>query len=1003
MKRRLFLVAILLMFFVTALGVTKTAFASTSSTPSVGDKISGFTVKRLKYDADTNSMNILMEHDKTGARLLVINNNDTNRGFSIKFDTPADNDKGINHIIEHSVLGGSKKYPSNNVIFDVSNTTYTSFLNAFTYQNMTMYPICSKSEEQLMKSVDIYLDSVFNPLLLTDRRIFEREGWRYELKSADSNITLNGIVYNEMQGNMGSIEQAASANASKAIFPYSNQGYISGGDPEDIPKLTYKEFVATYKKNYHPSNSLMILYGDVDYKTFCQRIDYDYLSNYSKKKYTIDRGTQKPFKELVEKTYDFPVAKGSDTKNKAVIELVFATEDLKSLGGQNYVELATAISLLNLDNSSIKKAMMASGIADSYSIYLDSTTFQPVIHFTATNADPTRKRDFYQLVMKELKQIVKNGLDTELVKSSLRSLEFKKAIGNTDSSAVNMMSTVSLYDNLFNDVFFDYNGYYKNMVVNLDKKVIEEEIEKRIIKNTFAALTVTIPKAGLLEEKQKKTEKMLAEKKASMKKNEVLALVNKTADFNTWNNQKTSDEVLKSLRAVSIKDLKVEVKDRATETTTVDKASLITTTADVASIGAARYYFDLSHLTGEELLYLKFYSDMVANGMATENRTESQVLNESAQKAYSLSEAISVNIKDKKDENAYPVYILSYYAFEEDYKAAFDLAYDTLLKSNLKDIRNYGSRAIANIKTQYQYQFAEPLSLALYRSLAYTSKTYRYYNYLYGLDYYKFVLSLEETLAKDPEAVAKKLEEIRAKAFNKSNLTVLFAGSSNSVQAFKENLTDFTAKLPDQTYDKASVNLPVPAKREALTTNTTVQYLCANASLAANNIEQSGKMTVINTILNNLMLTPEIRLKGGAYGVSAITDNDNYVVYTYRDSNFVNSLTTIGGTDEFLKTIKPLMTEETLESYKLSAFAASSPVTNELVDAISTLSNLISGFTKQDVIDNMTQIKKTTIADISTYAEYMQKLNSNMNYVIVGTPSDIEANKELFDDVISLK
>ncbi len=1003
MKRRFLLAAMALLFSVTLLSIPKTATASTSEGPSVGDQFSGFTVEKLRYDSDTNSMNILMEHDKTGARLLVISNNDTNRGFSIKFDTPAENDKGINHIIEHSVLGGSKKYPSNNVIFDVSNTTYTSFVNAFTYQNMTMYPICSKSEEQMMKSADIYLDTVFNPLLLTDRRIFEREGWRYELNSEASALTRNGIVYNEMQGNMGSIEQAASANASKAIFPDSNQGNVSGGDPEDIPKLTFKEFVATYKKNYHPSNSLMVLYGDVDYKAFCKMIDKEYLSAYSKKNYVIDRDTQKPFKKLVEKTYDFPVAKGSDTKNKAVIELVFATEDLKTLGEQNYIELSTAVSLLNLENSPIKQAMMASGIASSYSIYLDSTTFQPVIHFTATNADPAKKKDFYQLVMKELKLIVKNGLDTELVKSSLRSLEFTKAIGNTDSSAVNMMSTVSLFDNLFNDVLFDYNGYYKSMVLKLDKKVLEQEIEKQIVKNTFAALTVTVPKAGLLEEKQKKTDQALAAKKASMSKKELTALVQKTAEFNSWNNQKTSDEVLKSLRAVSLKDLKVDVKNRSSDTTTVDKAALITTTADVSSIGAARYYFDLSHLSGEELLYLKFYSEMIGNGMATETRTESQVLNESAQKAYSLGGAVSFNLKDKKDESAYPIYVMSYYAFEEDYKAASDLASDILLKSDLKDIQNYGTRTIANIKAQYQYQFAEPLNLALFRSLAYTSQAYRYYNYLYGLDYYDFILSVEKQLAKDPEAITKKIGEIRAKAFNKNNLTVLFAGNNSAIQSFKDNLTGFTAQLPDKTYDKVRVNLPVPAKREALTTNTTVQYLCANASLAASNIPQSGKMTVINTILNNLMLTPEIRLKGGAYGVNAITDNDNYVVYTYRDSNYVKSLTTIGGTDEFLKAMKPYMTEDTLESYKLSAFAASSPVTNELVDAISTLSNQINGFTKQDVIDNLNQIKDTTLADIDTYAGYMQSLNNNMNYVVVGTPSDIEGNKELFDHVINLQ
>lgn len=269
MKKRIlsfFLAVCMLISFTVGSVNVMTATAATSTTTKVGDEIAGFYARKVGYDTSTKSTKILFEHEKSGAKLLVIKNNDLNRGFSIKFNTVADNDKGINHIIEHSVLGGSKKYPSSNILFDVSNTTYVSFVNAFTYQNMTMYPICSKSEDQLLKSTDVYLDAVFNPLLLSDQRIFEREGIRYELADAASDLTYNGIVYNEMQGNMGNIDQAAIMNASKAIYTESNQGNNSGGDPDAITTLTYKEVLATYNKNYHPSNSFMVLYGDLDYE-----------------------------------------------------------------------------------------------------------------------------------------------------------------------------------------------------------------------------------------------------------------------------------------------------------------------------------------------------------------------------------------------------------------------------------------------------------------------------------------------------------------------------------------------------------------------------------------------------------------------------------------------------------------------------------------------------------------------------------------------------------------
>lgn len=1002
-KRVLHLFLVVCLILTSVFGSSEMVTAATTKTPKLGDKIHGFKVKETAYDSSTKSDEILFEHIKTGAKLLVIKNSDLNRGFSIKFNTPTTNDKGINHIIEHSVLGGSKKYPSSNIIFDVMNTTYVSFANAFTLQNMTMFPISSANEAQLFKSADIYLDAVFNPLLLSDERIFEREGLRYELKDANSSITYNGIVYNEMQGNMGSIESAAMYNAKKAIFPNSNQGNISGGNPNDIRTLTYEELIKTYKKNYHPSNSFMVLYGDVDYEAFLKMVDENYLSSYSKKKVTINRDTQKPFKKLSEKSYTVPVAAGTDTNNKSVIDLVFATSDINKLGMDDYVALNVAVSLLNLEGSSFKQALMESKIGESYSISIDSTTYQPTIHFIANNADPSKKNDFYHLVMNELNKVVKEGLDSELVKSSLRSIEFQEALGNDQSSAVNKMMTVCMYDNLFSNPLVDTNDYYKKLVDKLNKKVLEKVIEKQLIKNKSAALTVTTPKAGLLEKKQEEIVKFLVDKKTSMSKKEIVALVKKTATFNKWNNQATSDVVLKSLRAVSLKDINVELKDREIEETTVDGANLYTSKADIDRLSSVALSFDLSHLTPEELHYLQFYSDMLNNGMATTNRTESQVLNETTYKTNTITTSTSAQMDDKNDTSAHPVFTVNYYSFDDEYADTFDLVTDKLLNSKVEDIALYGTRTIANIKANYQYQFAEPLNLAALRSMAYTSPLYRYYNYLSGLDYYNFIVQLEKQVSTNPTDVVKKITEVRAKAFNKNNLDILFAGDESAQSAFKSSVTDFTGKLPDVKYEKAEYSLPKPAKREALVNNSTVQYLCVNGSLSYNNVPQSGKANVITNILNNVMLTPEIRLKGGAYGVDASMADNNYFVYTYRDSNYMNSLNTIGGTDEFLKALTPYMTEETLDSYKLAAYAAASLSFNELSDALMSIIYQMQGVTTQDRINILTEIKETNIADIETYAGYMGKLNDNLNYVVVASPSEIEANKDMFDAIITLQ
>ena len=1002
MKKRIFvLFTAVCLIFTTLLGSSGIASAQAKfKVPRRGDEISGFTVKELAYDQSTKSNNILLEHNKTGARVLVIKNSDINRGFSIKFNTPPDS-RGTNHILEHSVLGGSEKYPTKNSIFDVINTTYVSFANALTYPNMTMYPICSQSEEQLLKSADVYLDAVFNPLLLTDERIFEREGWRYELADEASALNYNGIVYNEMQGSLGSITSAAISNANEAVFPNTDQGNNSGGIPSEILTLSYEDLLDTYNKYYHPSNCFMVLYGDLDYEKFLDMIDKDYLSSYTKKKIDIERKPQAEFDGLVEKTFEFPAAEGTDTAYKSVIDLVFAADDIKDMGMEGYMRLNLAMSLINQESSNIKKAMMKSQIAESYIMQLDLSTFQPTVHFIALNADSSRSKDFYNLVMTELNDIVKNGMNTDLVKALLRSMEFEEEIGG--GNAVNGLILSSLFDNLLDNPMENYLRYIKIIADKLDENVLESAIKNQLLDNKSVALTVTEPKPGLLESNQIALAKKLSEKKSSMSKKEIEAQAKKSAEFNVWNNEATSDEVLKSLRAVELKDISIDIKNRVIDETTIDDVKLLSTIADVNEISKIQMNIDISHLTMDELLYLKFYLDMVSNGMDTKDRTEMEVVNDITNNLYSLSYSIEAIPDNKKDTSAHPILNVTYYSLENEYKDTFDLIYDVLLQSDIKNISTYGKRTIANIKANYEMQFAEPIGLAQYRSLAYTSARYRIINYLNGLDYYNFIVSLEDKITSDSSDIFDKLNGIRSKVFNKEDMQFLYAGDSNALDKFKSAMPKFTEKLTDTSYLDKKYTYPRPAKREAIMINSPVQYLCVNASLSKSDVPMSYKNLVVSTVLNNLLLTPEIRLRGGAYGVSATFADNNYLVYTYRDSNFVNSLNVIGSTDEFLKSIIPYLTAETIESYIMSLFGSVNQSSGEINDAMQVLIEKYYGYTAEDRKDMLEEIKNTTIEDFEAYVDYMARINENSNYIVVASPSEIENNKELFDDVITLE
>ncbi|NLO10377.1 MAG: hypothetical protein GX129_11015, partial [Clostridiales bacterium] len=701
-----------------------------------------------------------------------------------------------------------------------------------------------------------------------------------------------------------------------------------------------------------------------------------------------------------EKTYTFPVAEGTDTKNKSVIDLVFAVDDIKEMGMEGYMSLNLAVALMNLESSDLKKAMIESQIAESYLMQLDLTTFQPTVHFIAMNANPNKAKDFYDLVMAKMNDAVKKGLDTNLVKSSLRSMEFEEAIGS--GSAVNELLLSSLFDNILDNPMEDYLSYIKIIADKLDEKVLESTIKEQLLNNKTVALTVTEPEAGLLEKNQMALYQKLSEKKSSMSKADIEALVKKSADFNAWNNESTSEEVLKSLRAVELKDISIEMKNREINEDTIDGVKLMSTIADVDEISNIQLNFDLSCLTMEELSYLKFYIDMINYGMDTKNRTEMQVMNDTTYLLYGMSSAIEAVSDNEEDTDAHPILKVNYYSFKDEYRKTFDLVYDILLQSDIDKISTYGKRTIANIKANYELQFSEPIGLAQYRGLAYTSAKYQIINYLNGLDYYNFIESLGNKITSNPADVIFNLKVIRAKVFNKPNMQVLYAGDSEALDKFKATMPDFADKLSGLSFSDKEYILPRPAKREALIINSPVQYLVVNASLTENEVPMSHKGIVISTVLNNLLLTPEIRLRGGAYGVGATFMDNNYLVYTYRDSNFMNSLNVIAASGEFLNTIIPYMTDEMVESYVMSLFGSVNQSSGEINDAMEVLIDNYNGTSIQDRIDMLEEIKSTRVLDFGEYANYMTKLNENLNYIVIASPSEIEKNKDLFDDVISL-
>ncbi|MBE5961404.1 MAG: hypothetical protein E7256_08460 [Lachnospiraceae bacterium] len=975
---------------------------STKEAYMVGDVINGFKVTNQSYSSTYQSNVYTFEHEKTGAKLLWFENDDINRGFTISFRTPAENDKGISHIIEHSTIAGSEKYPDRNLFFSVSNNTYTSFINAMTSQNMTMYPVTSCSEEQLYKLTDIYLDCVFNPTLLTEEKIFEREAWRYELSDASSEIVQNGTVYNEMKGSLSDITTMAYYNAMKTIFEGTAEGTVSGGVPGEILNLSYEELIATYKKNYHPSNSLVILYGDIDCDKFLKLIDEDYFSNYVKKEVVTDRTETKETDELVKKSYTFPAANGSDTVNKSIIEYCMTLPDLLSIEKGEFAALSIAASLLNLENGSFMQALKASGIAESYSISFGTNTYQPVFMVIANNADETKADEFCTLAKTELQKTVKNGLDKNLVTSLIKSLRFSDVLSNEGSAGLSAMLQAAVMDCEYEDATANVTDYYYSIEQKLNDKYLEQCISKYLLQNKRQSLITTTPVAGLLEKNNAAQAKKLADYKASLSAKEIQKMVEHTKEFNEWNSQETSEELIDSMKAVSVDELPVEIDEYDTTDQDVYGARVVTSKAEIANISETGIYFDLSHLDKEELLYLQLYNNMLSLGMPAGDWTENQVIANMMNLTYGMQMALTVK-QDYRTNEIAPSYYISFYAMRDEYKEAADFLTDVLLKTKLENAETYIKRAIDAINAAYVSVLADPLTVAMYSAAGYSNLAMRYQDYWGGLSFYEFIQDIEEQMQKDPQKVIEKLEEVRQKTFIRNGMSIAIAGDEWSLNAFNKVKADFVKQFPFMTVKDAEYELPTCARHQAYTTSSDVQYVVWSSDFTKSGVEFDGGMVNMCTMLNDGYLIPEIRFNGGAYGAGASLDESIFLVYTYRDANAANSIEVIDSMDKYIKSIASKLTDKDLESYILSTYAGYSVPSGELTGAFTSAIRTISHYDINELKEMLEQIKTAKASDYGTYVEMLTKLIEESNYVVVASPEYIEQHKDLFDDIIKLQ
>lgn len=970
------------------------------SLPEVGQVISGFMTKEIGYMDIINAETVLFEHEKTGAKLFYIQSKDIDRSFEIAFRTPAVDNTGVNHILEHITVSGSEKYPLKNVLFTIANQTYSTFINAYTTQTATIFPVSSMSEAQLLKLAEVYLDCVYYPLVYTDKNIFLREAWRYEIADADSPIEINGTVYNEMKGTLGSISSAAYYNVLDALYPNSIQANISGGDPEKIKDLTYEQLIKTHQNYYHPSNSLMILYGDLDYTSFLVMINDKYLEAFDKKDMNIDYGKVEPFKDKTEKTYKFPLNADAYAYSSSQIDYAFALTDVTE---EDLIGLTILVSILNQETSPLKQAFAYNKIGGRMSVSLDDSHIQPVLRFTAENADENNNYDFMALVDSCIGDLAANGYNRELIKATIYSvlLSFSN-LTEMSNLGINLSVSTAMEWAKTGDV-----NYFSNLIQNIinitekiDSNYFEDLTAKYIKNNNHAALVTTIPEPGLTEHLSEQHRIYLENLKALLGEQGIEKLINNTKSYNEWNGLETDQAVIEQIQAVKVADLPVEVKSyNINETTLDDGVRMLSAAADVFESGFTTLLFDVSSVPAEKLHFLSLFVSLLGN-LDTESFTKEELNTLNIRFLNGASIYLSTIYKENRNDFT-PVIAVSWSALMGEYAVQVKIIREILQKTKFTDtdtILSFVKQQISILKNMFANN---PLYILANRSAAGFDACGRYQNYLSGIEYYNFLMQLEQMLAINPASVLDELESIHQLILNRTNMITLFAGNENSIEVYENEMKKLVGELPAKAITRQDYSkIPVPAKNEGIATDTPVQYNMVAADYKNIGIGYSGKYIPIALVISENYITPKIRFEYGAYDSIVDLSMDFLVMISYRDPNIRETFEVYKGLPEFIREFD--ITQEELDRYILKAFSSYTTTVGELSGAINAMNNYLLGNTTEDQLKVLEEIKSATVEDFKNSAEMFERFLDNCAWHTVGSVEMIEANKDLYDAVISL-
>ncbi len=969
----------------------------------IGEVYNGFKLLKKQPIKEYNAYGLYFEHLKSGAKLLKVLTKDDNKVFMITFKTLPDSDEGIPHILEHCVLNGSKNFPVKSP-FDylIKGGTLKTFLNAMTASDHTMYPVASRNLKDYFNLMHVYLDAVFYPLVLEDERIFKQEGWHYEIFKKDGELKINGVVYNEMKGAYSSPERYLYYYSGKHLFPHTVYGWESGGYPEDIPNLTYKKFIAFYKKYYHPSNSYIFLYGDAPLLKELEFIDKKYLSNFKKQKIDAFIPLEKPFPEVKEVVEVYPVTSTSSTKDKTYLSLSFVVGE----GIDKNLTLSMDIlsdALVNLPQAPIRVALREAGIGREVSAYIRSSIKQPVFNITVNNANPEDAEKFKSIVFKTLKEVSQKGVDKKVLQGLINRKEFSLREGKGGYKGLILgMSSVKGW--LFEGDPFLTVGYEESIKFvkdNLKTDYFEKLIEDKLLKNTHALFLVLKPEKGLAEKIIKSEEEKLSKIRKSFSLKEIEKLIKDTKALKEYQKKKDSPEAIAKLPFLKLEDIEPRYDYYKIEEFKKDGITYLTYPVFTNKIVYIRYLFDYTTVPKELIPYVRLLSDVLTL-LNTKNYSYGDLSTEINIYTGGINFYVGSYYKDRNPDKVLPKFIISSKATTDNLSKAIELIKEIVLNTKYDEPQRL-KQVILRLHAQEDMKINyNGIGIAITRLFSYFEKSGKIDELTSGLSYYRFLTDLVKNYDKKSSQIILNLKKVSSLIFNKGNLEVGVFGEKSDIEKFISENMNFVESLSREKLKHYDYVFKFDTKNEGITSSSKVQYVVQGYNFKKLGYSYSGKMIVLNQILSTDYLWNQLRVLGGAYGgFSGFTSIGNVYIASYRDPHLKRTLKKYREAVDYLKNFKA--DREEMSRYIIGTLSRYEIPLRADQQGERALNYYYSGVKKDDIVKERDEILKTTSKDIQSMSEILKKIIDMNYYCVFGSEKKLKENKELFTRLIKAK